>query len=438
MLIPLLYAVSALLALLPNWLAAALLPALLAGQHLLITDEERLTVGPIGVYPLDILTGLMFVKWFLFGGPQRLSANDRGMNWAWGTWATVNLLASLVAGVKFGDAHMIGCLVPWARGIADSLLMVIVADSLRSRGQARISISILLLFLFGLVAIQFVNFFGAGSGLVIGEVQGLERDQPRIFGPVGDSVGFVLLLGYVFGLCRENLVIAATFAGGILLTAGLGAVLGMAVATALFLTVCAPQHLLEARRGRMLRLLFGFGVVAALALVYAGPLTSTLRERLEAQHEESGDQRLATVRVALAMIDDNLASGVGFLGFRLVIGRYGGSDYFDLTNPDGATANANNQALQALTDAGIAGLLALAILIFAAARVVYRAAALARDPLLRAYFWAVLLWILSQAFGNVAATWLTPSSFVATLFWINLGIAQAMNRNAVLVTEGQA
>ena len=41
----------------------------------------------------------------------------------------------------------------------------------------------------------------------------------------------VLLLGYLYSLCRFNLLAVAAFAGGIILTAGLGAVLGMVVAT---------------------------------------------------------------------------------------------------------------------------------------------------------------------------------------------------------------
>src|SRR5205807_197218 len=77
-------------------------------------------------------------------------------------------------------------------------------------------------------------YFGAGHGIIIGEVQGIERGELRYFGPVGDSVGMVLLLGYLASLCFANLAGTALFLGGIQLTAGLGAMLAAAVGTGFF------------------------------------------------------------------------------------------------------------------------------------------------------------------------------------------------------------
>ena len=50
------YLVPALCVLLPNWLAVVLVPWLLVVQRLMITEEDTLSVGPLHVYPLDILT----------------------------------------------------------------------------------------------------------------------------------------------------------------------------------------------------------------------------------------------------------------------------------------------------------------------------------------------------------------------------------------------
>ncbi len=431
----LLYAVPALCALLPNWLAVSLVPALLAFERLLITEEDLIKVGPATVYPQDALTMLLLVKWALALRLPLRPVQHRGVYGALAAWLGVNLAASVIAGLSFGAPHMIGCLVSWARGLAEVALVVIMASAITSLRQARAAIVVLLGFLGVLAVIQFVNFFGASSGIVIGEVQGLEREEPRYFGPVGDSVGFVLLLGYLYFLCRGNLAGAAIFAGGILLTAGLGAILGTVVATGLYLLGrrrLAPSPGVLGRAGRWLTL----ATVAAAAIVYAGPMTETLRDRLAGGHEQSAGQRLGTATVAGRMIGDNVFTGVGFMGFRLLVGRYGGEQFFDLDRPDGSTANANNQVLQSLTDSGLAGLVCLVVLVVVAVRLFHRVATTAGDPVVRVYFWTAMLWLLAQVLGNIAASWLTPSSFVALILWISIGLALGVDR-LTPCTEGQ-
>lgn len=421
------YLVPALCVLLPNWLTVALVPWLLVLQRLMVTEEDTLSVGPLHVYPLDILTALLVVKWLATLDWQDLLRRQSGVYGALGAWALVNLIASLAAGLKFGNAHMMGCIVPWARGLSEAVLLLIMADALSSLRQARLAIAILVFFLGALVVIQFINFAGAGSDMVIGEVQGIERDEVRVFGPVGDAVGFVLLLGYLYWLCREHIIGAAAFVGGIVLTAGLGAIFGILVATGFYL-LARPHIVAPGAAGRrsVVQAVVGILAVSAVVIFYGDTMTMTLRERLGGQ--ESGDQRQATAKVALAMIEDNLFTGVGFMGFSAVAERYGAGDYFELDRPHGATANANNQVLQSLADAGIAGLLALVLLVFTAVRLFHRVAVRTRDPMVSVFFWAAMLWLLSQLFGNLAATWLTPASFVGIVTWICIGLAVGVER----------
>jgi len=422
-----LYGVPALAALLPSWLAVALVPTLMVAQRLLLGEEDKLSLGPLTLYPEDVLTTLLLAKW-LISKARRPSAWEQSIFAVLGTWVTVNFLATLLAGVKFGEEHTLACLVSWARGVEEAALVPIMAQAIRSMRQARAAIAVLSVFLGCLVVIQFVNFAGASTGFVIGEVQGLEREEPRFFGPVGDSVGAVLLLGYLFCLCRWSIAAAAACAGGIVLTAGLGAIFSMVLGTILFLLACKHMTLPGTRSQRELRFVAGLGALSVAAVAFAEPMTTTLRDRLDGQHEESGSQRLATGRIATAMIGDNLLSGVGYMGFKLVVDRYGGGDYFDLSNPDGATANANNQFLQSLADAGIPGLLCLIGLVYAAARLFHHAASRVHDPWVAPFFWAAMLWLLAQMFGNLAATWLTPSAFVGRLLWISLGLALGVER----------
>ncbi len=130
-------------------------------------------------------------------------------------------------------------------------------------------------------AIQFVNFFGASHGIIIGEVQGLERGEPRYFGPVGDSVGFVLLLGYLIALCFGSLAGAGAFLGAILLTAGLGATFATVLGSVFFLLTArdAPAFGAALRRRVWLLPILLVGVPVVVVL-YARPFMGPLIDRV--------------------------------------------------------------------------------------------------------------------------------------------------------------
>jgi O-antigen ligase len=427
--------------LLPNrWIAPAL-PLIWVFERLLPTGDQLpipggntppllVHVGAIGLSPADLIIILLLVKLAISLALHKELVIDRSLYLALAFYLSVNLLASLGAGLKFGEAAFLGSLTSWTRFIAEALVIVIISQTIQTAAQAKRVLRILLGTLVLLAAIQFVNCFGANHGFVIGEVQGLERGEPRYFGPVGDSVAMVLLLGYLVALCFASLTGAALFLGGILLTAGLGAMAATCVATALFFFLGLRTTLV---RDFALRLLVFLPTLALAALVsltlFTDSLGTTLRDRLTTgNYLESGAQRQACTKVASAMILDNPLLGVGYMGYERALERYGGDAYFDLEHPDGGTANANNQILQALTDGGIVGLLAFAVLITVAARLFLRVAVRSDDRFLSTYYLAAFLWLLTQVFGNLAAVWLNPASFVARLLWVSLGVAVAVAR----------
>jgi O-antigen ligase len=355
---------------------------------------------------------------------------ERPLYLALGAYLVVNLVATLVAGIKFGEPQFIRCVTALARFVSELLVIPIIAQTVRTLPQARLCIRVLLATLVALAAIQFVNFFGASHGLTIGEVQGIERGEVRYFGPVGDSVGVVLLLGYLASLCFANLAGAALFLGGILLTAGIGAVLATAVATTLFFMLgmrTAPVRDFARQKLWLLPLVALVGVSALT--FFAKPLTKTLLDRFATGgYASSSAQRSVSASLGVEMIIDNPLLGVGYMGYERALASYGGAKYFDLDKPDGAQANANNQILQALTDSGLFGLLAFAAFVFCAARLFLRIAWRSDDPFLSTFFLAACIWLLAQLFGNVAAVWLNPSSFVARLLWVALGVAVVVAR----------
>lgn len=416
---------------LPNWLNIALLLAWNVVQRAILPEPLLFAVGPLELRGIDLVLLVIFAKFALDVVLRREAVMHRGALLVLGSWMGVNLIASALAAVKFGPGHALSCVMSWARLVSEVVLVGVMAHSIRTPGQARACMIILVGTLAGLVGLQFFNFIGASRGFFIGEIQGIERGELRYFGPVGDSVGFVLLLGYVFALCRTNLPFAVAALGAILLTAGVGTILATLVATGLFLLfrpqIPAPS-LWDLRKIWLLPLLLlGIGLAAAHS---GSKVTATLVERFTTGgYQESGSQRKESALLALDMIADNPFAGVGFMGYRSALERYGGSRYFDLTEANnGATANANNQALQALADAGVPGLVATAILLIWIIRLLHRLTKRSDDPLVVCFLWASIIWLLAQIFGNLVATWLGPASFVTLILWIVLGIGLALDR----------
>ncbi|MDB6150111.1 MAG: hypothetical protein JWQ44_1559 [Chthoniobacter sp.] len=421
----------ALSAALPSRFIAAGLPVLWVLQRLLPPDlASLLRVGPVELAPTDLVILLLFAKLLTSVVLRKELVVEPALYLALGGYLMVNLVATLVAGIKFGEPQLVRCATSWARFVSEVLVVPIIAQTMKTLPQAKLCIRVLLGTLVALAVIQFVNYVGVGHGFVIGEVQGVERGELRYFGPVGDSVGMMLLLGFLASLCFVNLTGAALFLGGILLTAGLGAVLATGVGTLFFLLFGTRTAAVRdfSRRKLWVLPLVALAGIFALA-VFAKPLTATLFGRLgTGTYADSGAQRAVSASLAGAMIIDNPLLGVGYMGYERALANYGGPKYFDLTKPDGATANANNQILQALTDAGLFGLIALAALLVCAGRLFLRVAARCEDQFVSTFFVAVFIWLLAQVFGNIAAVWLNPSSFVARLLWVALGVAVAVAR----------
>lgn len=436
----LIFAFLGLCAFIPSRLLVAALLPLWVAQPLLPTGLQPLThAGPIELSPADLLIVLLLGRLIFSIAQERRLVIDRPLYLAVGIYILVNLMATLAAGFKFGDAQFARCTTSMVRFVSELSVLPMMAQMVKTQAQAKFCIRVLLGTLGALALIQFVNYFGASRGFMIGEVQGMERGEMRCFGPVGDSVGMVLLLGYLAALCFANLPAAVLFLGGILLTAGVGAILATAVGTGVFAlfgtrTVAVREYVKT--RLWLLPLIGLVGMIGAIAV--ARPMAATLLDRVgTGTYASSGAQRTVSAKLAAAMIADNPLLGVGYMGYERMLERYGGDRYFDLAHPDGATANANNQILQSLTDSGFIGLVAFGLLVFCAARLLWRTAARCDDRLIGTFFFAAGLWLLTQFFGNIAAVWLNPGSFVARLAWIALGLAVAVAR-MIPVEETQA
>jgi O-antigen ligase len=418
-------------AVLPTAYVAAAMPAIWLTQVTVLGTRAALfSAGSVDVTLGDVVLLTLIGKTIFSIIRTREVVVHGGLYFALAIFVAVNAFATIAAGLKFGGLPMVRGLTALARLCSEIALIPILAQAVRSLPQARRCVQILLVTLSVLAAIQFINFLGASHGIVIGEVQGVERGETRYFGPVGDSIGMVLLLGYLCALCYSSVLGIGAFLGGIMLTAGLGAIFATGVGTALFLLFGLRGSGMRTFFARYFWLLpmLGFAAVVAVATV-GKPLAQTLLDRLgDGGYSSSAGQRLGSVSLGAAMVADNPGSGVGYAGYEQALERYGGEKVFNLAHSDGATSNANNQLLQSLTDAGIPGLLALLWLIFSAARLLRGVADGGGDRFVATFYLAAFLWLLAQTLGNQAAVWLTPASYTARLLWIILGTGVALTK----------
>jgi hypothetical protein len=234
----------------------------------------------------------------------------------------------------------------------------------------------------------------------------------------------------VGAFCAARPAYALLFAGGIVLTAGIGAIIGTAVATGLVLLFGLETGTTRAFLRRYLWVFPVFlfaGIVAAATI--GRPMASTLLDRLSSgRFQQSGGQRLSTLKMGVKMVMDNPLTGVGFMSYESSLERYGGKRFFNLSKLDGGTANANNQILQSLTDSGAFGLVTFLVFVTVSARLFWKVSSRCEDPFLRISLRASCLWLLTQLLGNHAAVWLIPSAYVARFLWVLLGITVAIAR----------
>lgn len=416
----------------PCYIAAALPAFWLIQAVILGNPYVFIAVGPVDFTLVDVVLISLFAKTGLSMILRREIVADRSLYLAAAIFLGVQFLASLASVVQFGNLQMSRSITSLARFIAELAIAPVLAQAIKTMPQARRCAQIMVVTLLALGFIQFINFFGASRGIIIGEVQGIERGEQRYFGPVGDSVGFVLLLGYIFYLCAWKPGGVFLFGGGIVLTAGIGAMFGTGVATILFLIFGIQGDAMKTFTRKYLWVLPMLLFCVAVASATVGQtMAKTLIDRFtHGKIGKSAELRMVSTRFAARVILDNPVFGVGFMGFANALPSYGARQYFDLAKADGGRANANNQFLQSLCDAGMIGLFATGIFITAMASSFLRAETRSDDPLLRTLFRSSFIWLLALVFGDQAAVWLIPSSYIARILWVLLGLAIAVQRLA--------
>lgn len=325
-------------------------------------------------------------------------------------------LATCVAHVRFGGAIFVSEMIPLLRFAAQTISGLAIALAIRSDEELARAWGVLrtMGYLAALSLCISVAFWALG--LKFGEVQ--ETDGiVRWFGPIGDEVSLILALFVLWEVASRHWVLAGLMVGAMFLTGTRGAVLTLAVGG--FAVWWLAHGLSPILRKRVLVGLMMCCVSAGGVLVLdPGAAVQRFTEASIVNQGLGG--RIELMSAAASMFADSPLTGVGFQGFRLLKPDYDrGRERLDTEGEIGS--NAANQYLQTAADGGFLAVLALlwlgrrALQMIASERVGPRGMqALAASG----WLWGLLV-------GAQTVAWLVPSSLIAQLFWLVLGLAVA-------------
>jgi O-antigen ligase len=323
------------------------------------------------------------------------------------------LTAATLAAARFGPEYLPAQSTALVRFMAQYAILLLLIAATSARATLRFPRAIDALGYLILISLL-VNVILSGFGIQIGEVQ-VSETGIRIFGPIGDSVGFILTFFVILAIVQGRLVLASINAAAIVLTGTRGALLVLVVA---FVVLMLRGSRLHWRVGSRLVpvVICAAGLFVTLMVTDVGGM----RQRLSTEDVAyRAFERGTTASTAAAVFADQPFIGVGFTGFRLHANDYGIWEAFTRQRDyhENYAATTGNQYLQILTDAGLVGLFAFLALMAVLLR---QFRALSRHPLpgMAAIGIAAYVWLVALLVGNQTASWILPSSLVACVLWI--------------------
>lgn len=266
-----------------------------------------------------------------------------------------------------------------------------------------------------------------GIGLQFGEVLEFSDGSTRVFGPVGDQVGFILVLPALTSLVASSPLMFGVHLGALFLTATRGAVLCLVVGVIAYLLVAASARV---RAGR--RLAAAAGVLLVGVIVCLSPLSAVLTGRLRDEPVVSGiSYRLTAVETGARLFLDNPVLGLGFNGFGAARPAVY-EDWTDTIRVENGLSRTTNQYMQTATDGGALALLLLVLFVICTSRDALR---IAKSPEATPALIAPQLWLISVMVGNQGALWLLSNT--ATGFFV-FAVAGMTARMSLTMAEQRA
>jgi len=338
----------------------------------------------------------------------------------------VLLEATVIEYYRSGEEIFFGEMISLLRFIAQISVVFVLTYSINDQWQISMTEKIIE-YLGYLVAITvYFNVIAVHLGFQFGEVQPAEG-MIRYFGPIGDQVGFILLLFIYKQLIGGN-VLGALFLGGAVVATGTVGAIGTLIVG---LVIMAIHMHKETRLDRVIGIMAAVSFTGLFGLLFMLDFGSIQTRIIEGNvFQMSGIQRILTFKLAAQTFWENLFTGVGFTGFRYHAADFDAESVFirGLSKFSPVyIASASNQFLQVATDGGLIALAAFSWLIITCLRTLRSTIQYTRDGL-QELMRAGYVWLLSLVIGAHTAAWLLPGSLIGYLLWLILGVALAARR----------
>ena len=264
-------------------------------------------------------------------------------------------------------------------------------------------------------------------GISFGEVLEFRTGDIRVFGPLGDQVGFILVIPALMSLVASRPIMFAFHVGAVLMTATRGAAVCLVFGVLAYLVMVAFGRI-RRNRSRMNRGVTTAAMIAIVAgIVWFTPVSTALVGRMLESAQDSGySLRLTAIETGIKVFRDNLLLGVGFNGF--ANGRPAVAD--DWLNPLSAVnglSRVANQYVQTATDGGAVALLLFVLFVICAGRNAFRVTGgrEATPELL-----GLQLWLISVLAGNQGALWFLSSAASGYFIFAVAGLAARVSSMA--------
>jgi len=250
-------------------------------------------------------------------------------------------------------------------------------------------------------------------GLRFGEVVEFSDGTFRVFGPLGDNVGFVLVLPILMSLIGSRPIMFGVHLGALLLTATRGAVLCLAVGLLGYLLIVASGRI----RSTGNRMRWSFAAVAVGCVVWLSPASAVLMGRLSS--ESSLSLRPMAMQMGIDAVRENPLLGTGFNGFatnRPAVAL----DWLDPMLTRNALSRTTSQYVQTAADGGVIALACLLLFVLCTGRNALRVIGWrSATPQLV----GLHLWLISVLAGNQGALWFLANTASGFFVFAVAGLA---------------
>ena len=258
-------------------------------------------------------------------------------------------------------------------------------------------------------------------GLQFGEILEFRGGAFRAFGPLGDQVGFLLVIPVLMSLIGARPVMFGIHLGALLLTATRGAVVCVGVgALAYFLMVASGTI-----RSNGKRVIWSLAALSVGCVVWLSPISAVLLGRLS-----EPSLRLTAMRMGIAAVQERPVLGSGFNGFAssrpAVV-----EDWLISQQAENGLSRTMNQYIQTATDGGVIAFGCLLLFVLFTARNAFR---VIRWRSATPQLVALQLWLVAVLAGNQGSLWFLSNTASGFFIFAVAGLAA----RASLVVAQQA